>query len=137
MQECIEAAGQFVVSRGEATEFFELIEESFDEVPDTCSGASPGRWIVRLLRGGMMACSPVASMHVINASLSYPLSAMTAMALDQRRPLDDIGHLPTGKYQSNRIAQRIDRSMPLDGQPTPRAAARLIATVFLGVPAAC
>ena len=58
-------------------------------------------------------------------------------SLDQRGPLRDVRLLPTGQDQTQRIAKRVDTGVDLGAQPTPRAADRLIATVFLGAPAEC
>ena len=140
MQECGEAMGQFVVTGGEATKLLQPIEESLDEV------------------SGLVAMPvDVALREPMASGRNDGLSARGFDGRDQRiavvslvgnnrsgwdgchegRALRDIGDLAAGEDQSNRITQCIDRRMDLCGQPTPRSADRLIATVFFGAPAAC
>lgn len=55
----------------------------------------------------------------------------------QRGALRYVGLLSAGQDQTQRIAQRVDTGVDLGGQPAPRAADRLIATVFFRAPAEC
>lgn len=135
MQEGVEATSQFIVTRGEAAELLKSIEESLDEVSRLVT--VPVDFALR---------KPIAS------GRDDGLSTRGFDGLDQRiavislvgnhrpgwdgryegSPLCDIGDLTAGQDHSDRIAQCIDRRMDLCGQPSPRSADRLIATVFFG-----
>lgn len=140
MQEGVEAMGQFIVARGEATKLLEPIEESLDEVsrlvtmPVDFALREPiasGRNDRLGARGfdGLDQCIAVVSLVGNNRS--------GWNGRHEGCTLRDIGDLATGQDHSDRIAQCIDRRMDLCRQPTPRSTDRLTATVFLGAPAAC
>ena len=57
--------------------------------------------------------------------------------LNQRSRLSDVRFLPASQDKAQWVSEGIDTGMDLGGQPTSRAADRLIATVFLGAPAEC
>jgi hypothetical protein len=59
-------------------------------------------------------------------------------ARDQRGALDDVGDLPAGGDQPDRVAPRIDGDVDLGPEAAPRPAQRLIlAYPFFAAPAAC
>ncbi len=120
MQEGVESIGEFVISRGEAAELFETIEESLDEISRLVAMPVDFAWRIS-----------------VAARWDDGLSTGSLNDLNQGGALGDVGHLASGQDQPNGITQRIDTGMDLGGQPAPRAADRLIATVFLGAPAAC
>lgn len=140
MQEGVETVGKFVVSSCDTAELLEAIEESLDQV--SCLVAVPidfalsvavaSRWDDRFGTG---------SFDDIDQSVAVvPFVGDNCTGrdcLNQGGPLRDIGNLAGRQDQTNRIAKGIDTSMNLGGQPAPRTTDRLIATVFLGAPAAC
>jgi len=140
MQEGVESIGKFVVSGCDAAELLETIEESLDEV--SCLVAVPvdfalgvaiaSRWDDRFGTGSLDDVDQGITVVTFVGDNRAGLDC-----LNQGSPLRDIGHLAGGQNQTNRVAQGIDTSMNLGGQPAPRATDRLIATVFLGAPAAC
>ena len=140
MEEGVEATGKFVVSSCDTPELLEAIEESLDEV--SCLVAVPvdfafgiaiaSRWDDRL---GTGCLDDVDQGIAIVTFVGDDRAGRDG--LNQGSPLRDIGHLAGCQDQANRVAQGIDTGMNLRGQPAPRATDRLIATVFLGAPAAC
>ena len=140
MREGVESIGEFVLSRGEAAELFEAIEESLDEISrlvampvdlarriPVAAGRNDGLSAGSL--DGLNQCIAVIAL-VGNHGLGWN-------GFNQGRPLGDVSDLAGGQDQVDGITQRIDTGMDLGGQPSQRAADRLIATVFLGAPAAC
>ena len=140
MQEGVESIGKFVVSGCDTSELLEAIEESLDEV--SCLIAVPvdfalgvavaSRWDDRFGTGGFDDVDQGIAVVTFVSD-----DSTSRDCLNQGSPLRDIGHLAGRQDQANRITQGIDTSMNLGGQPAPRATDRLIATVFLGAPAAC
>ena len=121
MQEGAEPMSEFVVARGQATKLFDPIEESLDEVPRLVS------FPVEIARR-----QPVA------ARGNYRFGSRRGNRFDERiAVISLVGDLAPGKDQSQRIAQGIYAGVNLGGQAAPRPTDRLIATVFLGAPAAC
>lgn len=140
MQEGVKTIGELVVAGAKAAELLEAIGKSFNEVarlvalpvvPALCVAVAARRndgFGTGGLDGGNQGIAVVAL--VGNDSLRRD-------GLDQGSALGDIGDLARRQNEANRITQRIDAGMDLRGQSTSRAADRLIATVFLGAPAAC
>lgn len=140
MQEGVESIGKFVVSGCDTAKLLEAIEESLDEV--SCLVAMPvdfafgvaiaSRWDDRFGTGGL-------------DDVDQSIAVVTFVGddgagrdcLNQGSTLRDIGNLAGCQDQTNRVAKCIDTNMNFGGQPAPRATDRLIATVFLGAPAAC
>ena len=140
MQEGIEPIGKFVVSGCDTAELLEAIEESLDEV--SCLVAVPvdvafgvaiaSRRNDRFSTGGLDDVDQSIAVVTFIGDDSAGRDC-----LNQGSPLRDISHLAGCQDQTNRIAKGIDTSMNLGRQPASRATDRLIATVFLGAPAAC
>jgi hypothetical protein len=140
MQEGVESAGKFVVSGCDTAELLEAIEESLDEV--SCLVAVPvnislgvaiaSRWDYRFCTGGLDDVNQGIAVVALVGD-----DGAGRDCLNQGSALRDIGNLASRQDQTNRIAECIDTCMNLGGQPAPRATNRLIATVFLGAPAAC
>lgn len=139
MQEGVESIGKFVVSGCDTAELLEAIEESLDEV--SCLVAVP----VDFAFGVAIAsrrddCCGAGGLDDVDQGIAVVTFVGDDSAgrdcLNQGSSLRDIGNLAGRQDQTNRIAQGIDTSMNLGGQPAPRATDRLIATVFLGAPAA-
>lgn len=140
MQECVESIGQFVVSGCDTTELLEAIEESLDKVSrlvampvDFALGVAVAPWRDDGLGTGSLDGfdQGVAVVPFIGDDCAG------GDRLDQGCALRDIGNLACGQDQTNRVTKCIDTGMDLGAQPAPRTADRLIATVFLGAPAAC
>lgn len=140
MQKSVETAGEFVVARGNSTELLEPIEEALYQM--ACLVAMPvdGALIDSIAARRDIGCG-VGSFDGFDQ-----LIAVVAFvgrndsgwnASNQRGALGHIGDLSAGQDQTQRIAQCIDASMNFRRQSTTRSADRLIATVFLGAPAAC
>lgn len=140
MQEHIEAPREFVVAGGDTTKLPESVEESLNEIARLVS--LPGivmratsiasRWNDGLgSRGleGVYICVAVVTL--------VSDDGISSNGRDQGRPLGDVRNLAGGENQSQRIAQGIYAGVNLCRQPTPRAAARLIATVYFGALAEC
>ena len=140
MQERIEPRSELVVARREAPELFEPVEESLDEVSRFVAvpvGMALGRAVASRRDDGLGAGSlnrfdkSVAVVSLVGDDSSG------RNGLDQRGPLRDVRFLPASQDQAQRVAEGVDTGVDFGGQPTPRAADRLIATVFLGAPAEC
>ena len=140
MQKGVESVGEFVVSGCDTAELLETIEKSFDEVSRLVSmpidfalgvavasrrddGLGAGR-----LDGFDQSVAVVAFVGDDRAG---------GYRLDQGRALRDVSDLAGGQNQSNGIAKSVDTGMNFGRQSASRTADRLIATVFLGAPAAC
>jgi len=140
MQEGVESIGEFVVSRGEAAELFETIEESLDEISRLVAMPVDFAWRIPVAARWDDGLS-TGSLDDFNQGIAVVTlvgdDRLGRDGVDQGGALGDVGHLASGQDQPNGITQRIDTGMDLGGQPAPRAADRLIATVFLGAPAAC
>lgn len=140
MQECIESIGELVVASCQAPKLFEAIEELLNEIAclvsmpvDAALGiAIAARWDDGLgpgaLDDGHQGIAVIALIGDHGPGRDR---------LDQGSALSHIGHLASCQNQANRIAERIDAGVDLRCQSAPRAADRLIATVFLGAPAEC
>ena len=134
MQERIESIGEFVVSRGEAAELLETVEKSLDEVarlvamPVDLAGRIP-------VTAGRDDGLSAGSLDDLNQGIAVVAlvgdDRLGRDGVDQGGALGDVGRLASGQDQPNGITQRIDTGMDLGGQSAPRAADRLIATVFL------
>ncbi len=133
MQEGIESIGEFVVSRGEATELLKAIEESLDEVARLVAVPVDLAWRVPVAmrwNDGLSA----GSFDDLNEGIAVIAlvgdDRLGGYGFDQGSALGDVGHLASGQDQPEWIAQRIHAGMDLGDQPAPRAADRLIATFF-------
>ena len=140
MQEGIESIGEFVVSGCDAAELLETIEKSLDEISrlvampvDTALGvAIASRRDDGLCSGGFDGVDQsIAVVPLVGDDRA------SGDCLNQGSTLRDIGHLASCQDQTNWVAKSIDTGMNFGGQPTSRSTDRLIATVFLGAPAAC
>lgn len=134
MQKGLEATSQFIVPRGEAAKLLESIEESIDQVSRLVAMPVdfPSREPIAPRRDDGLSASRFDSLDQRIAVVT--LVGNHSAGRDGRHEggtLCDIGDLTSGENKSNRIAQCIDCCMDLGGQPTPRSADRLIATVFL------
>lgn len=133
-------AGEFVVSRGEAAKLLELVEESLDEVsrliavPVDLAGRVP---VVAGWDDGLSAPRLDDFDQSITVVALVGDDWLSGYGVDQGHPLRDVSHLSAGQDRADGVTQRIRAGLDLGGQPAPRAADRLIATVFLGAPAAC
>ena len=140
MQEGVESTGEFVVSGCDTAELLKAIEESLDKV--SCLVAVPvdfalgvaivSRWDDCFGPGGLDDVDQGVAVVTFIGNDSAGRDC-----LNQGSSLRHIGHLASRQDQANRVAQGINTSMNLGGQPAPRTTDRLIATVFLGAPAAC
>jgi hypothetical protein len=133
MQEGIKSIGEFVVSRGEATDLFETIKESLDDI--SClvrMPVDPSRPIpVAARRDDGLSANRLDGLDQGVAVVALVGDdRLGRNGFDQGSTLGDIGHLAGGQDQSDGIAQRIYAGVNLGGQSAPRAADRLIATVF-------
>jgi len=140
MQKGIESIGEFVVSGCDTTELLEAIEKSLDKVSrlismpiDFALGVAVAPWRDDGL--GSRGFDGVDQGITVVALVSDNCASRNC--LDQGGTLRDISNLACRQDQTNRIAKRIDADMDFCGQSALRAADRLIATVFLGAPAAC
>lgn len=131
---------EFVVSSGKTAELLESIEEALDKVAHLVA------FPVKGARGQSMAprrnhgfsprgCNRFDEGVAVIAFVRHDRLARDEF--NQRRPLRNVGRIATRQDQPQWIAQRIDAGMNLCGQPAARTTDRLIATVFLGAPAAC
>ena len=139
MQEGIESIGEFVVSRGEAAELLETVEESLDEVSRLVAVPVDLARRIPVAAGWDDGLSAARLDHLDQGVTVVALvgdDCLGRYGLDQGRPLRDVGDLSAGQDQADGVAQRIHAGMDLGGQSAPRASDRLIATVFLGAPAA-
>ena len=140
MQEGIESSRKFVVARGEATKLLEPMEESFNKIAClvslpvivTRSEAIASWRDDRLSAGGLNGGDEGVAVVALVRN-----DGIGRDGFHQGRSLVNVGPLTTGEDQSQRIAQGIHASVNLGRQTTPRAADRLIATVFFGAPAEC
>ena len=140
MQKGIESISQFVVSRGDASELFEPIEETFDKVASLVTMP-----VDQTLCLPILARRNIGFYSVVFNGFDQFVAVVTFIRSDcfslnlgnQSSPLGYIGNLARSQNQANRITQGINTSMNLGGQPATRTADRLIATVFLGAPAEC
>lgn len=135
MQERIESIGEFVVSRGEAAELLETVEESLDEVSCLVSMPVDLAWRIPVAAGqddGLCARSLDDSNQCIAVVALVGDDCLGRYGLDQGRSLCNVGDWSAGQDQADGVAQRIHASMNLGGQSAPRASDRLIATVFWG-----
>lgn len=133
MQEGVESIGEFVVSRGEAAELFEAIEESLDEVARLVAMPVDRAWRVPVATrrdDGLSA----GRLDDLNQGIAVVAlvgdDRLGGYGLDQGSPLRDVSDLSAGQDQPDVVAQRIDAGMGLGGQSAPRATDRLIATIF-------
>lgn len=140
MQEGAESTGKLVVSRGDAPELLESIEEAFDKMAFLI--AMP----VDLPLGFSVAARWNIGQHLGGLDLFDEFVAVVALigrdcggrdAGKQSSPLCHVSHLATSQDQTQRIAQGIDTGVNLGGQSATRPTDRLIATVFLRAPAEC
>ena len=119
---------------------FEAIEESLDEVARLVAVPVDLAWRVPVATrrdDGLSA----GGLDDLNQGIAVVALVgdhrLGGDGLEQGSALGDVSDLAAGQDQPDGIAQRIDAGMDLGGQSAPRAADRLIATVFLGAPAAC
>jgi len=140
MQKGVESVGEFVVSGCDTAELLETIEKSFDEVSrlvsmpvDFALGFSVAPW-----RDDGLGTGCLDGFDQSVAVVAFVGDDCTGgYRLDQGRALRNVSDLAGGQNQSNGIAQGVDARMNLGRQPASRTTDRLIATVFLGAPAAC
>ncbi len=140
MQKCVESACELVVARGEASKLFEAIEESLDKISGLVAvpvDRSLCRAIAARRNDGLSACGFNRFDQLVAVVTLIGDNSVGRDGCNQRTPLRHIGDLSTGENQAQRITEGVDTRMNLGRQPAPRASDRLIATVFLGAPAAC
>lgn len=133
MREGIETIGEFVVSRSEAAELFEAIEESLDEVECLVGGAVDFAWRIPVAGwrdDGLSTGRLDDSNQGIAVVALVGEDRVSGYGLDQGGTLGDVGHLAGGQDPPDGITQCFDTGMNLGGQLPPRAADRLITTVF-------
>jgi len=133
MNERQEGLGEFVVTRGDASEMLETCEEALDQI------ASTVEMPIEFAR-----CQAIGSgwNHSFGASgfdLGYEMVGVVALVghhglprqiLDQCRGMVDIGDLSGREDDAQRIAQRVDGDMQLGRQSAARAADFLTAGFF-------
>ena len=144
MERSAEGFGELVVTGGEATKLFELVEEALDAI------AFP----VKLLVIGEFAGSRGDRRNdrgdpIIGQTLS---NAISVVAFIERGRLQDVVRVEAlveafelsavvgmsgGEMQSHGAILIEGGGMDLGAQPTARASQSLVAAVFFGAPAAC
>lgn len=131
--------GEFVVSRGDASELLETSEEAFDQIAiaiempielSRCTAIGSGRNHSL----GARRCDP--GDEVIGVVSLVGHNRLPGQILDQCRGVVDIGNLPGRENNPQRIAQRIDRHVQFGRQSATRAA-DLLAPRFFWAPAEC
>src|SRR5574337_382977 len=139
MNERQEGRGEFVVSRGDASELLDAVEETLDqiailvEVPIELAGVEAiGAWGNDGLSvlGHDLRDEGIRIVGLVGDDVG------SRLILDQCCRLLDIGRLPGRENHAQRIAQRIDRDMQLGRQSAPRAA-DVLAAGFFWAPAEC
>ena len=140
MQEGTESIGKLVVSRSDASELLEPIEETFNQMARLV--AMPVDWALidsvaarRDIGNGVGSFDGFDQLIAVVAFVGGNSSGWNIR--NQRGALGHIADLSAGQDQTQRIAQSINASMYFRRQSAARSADRLIATVFLGAPAAC
>ena len=140
MQEGVESGSQLVVSSGDATELLESVEETLDQVPGFVAVPIDLPFVVAVGTRRDIRLCPLFLDNLHQGITVIPFVRRDGMGRDanhQRLPLADIGNLPTGQQNADRVAKGIHSRMNLGSQSAPRSTDRLIFTVFLGAPAAC
>ena len=134
-----ERLGEFVVSRSEAAELFEAIEESLDEVARLVAVPVDLAWRVPVATrrdDGLSA----GRLDDLNQGIAVVAlvgdDRLGGYGLDQGSPLRDVSDLSAGQDQPDGVAQRIDAGMDLGGQSAPRTTDFLTAR-FFWAPAEC
>jgi hypothetical protein len=140
MQKGVESLGEFVAASGKATELLESVEEPLDQIP--CLVAMPVDRALYLAIGsrrddGLRAGGFDGVDQFVAVVSLVRDDGLGRYFADQCAALRHVGDLPAGEDQAQRITQGIDAGVNFGGQPASRPSDRLIATVFLGAPAAC
>lgn len=139
MNERHKRLGEFVVSRGDASEMHETGEEAFDQIAIAVEMAIEvgGCEAIGSGRNHRFGASGFDSRHeVIGVVPLVGHDRLTEQILDQCRGMVDIGDLSGRENHPKRIAQRIDGHMQFGGQSATRAA-DLLTPRFFWAPAEC
>jgi len=128
-----ERLGEFVVTRGDASEMLETCKETLDQIASTveipiefarCKAIGAGR----NHRLGASRLDPGHKMVGVVTLVGH--HGLPRQILDQRGGTVDIGDLPGREDDAQWIAQRIDGNMQLGRQSAARAADFLTALFF-------
>ena len=135
-----EVPREFVVSRGDPSEVFELAEEALDEIAVAIEA-----WIDRSLGLAVTLGRDVSLAAALADQIDQMLPVIAAIGdhhggwmqtFEQSWCGSFVGCLPRRESETDRQSTLIDDNMDLAGQPSPRTADGVIRTPFLP-PAAC
>src|SRR5574340_1118730 len=140
MQTSEEIARGFFVTGGDASELFDELKETLDEVAFGVEGevAIASALAVRLWRDDRLDGSHFETLDEGVGVIA--LVAQESFGLGFSREgfsLGDIVDLAPGEAERQRVAQGVDDHMDLGGQAAARAAYGLVDTPFLRAPALC
>ena len=139
MDEGQERLGEFVVTRGDASEMLEAGEEALDQIASAVEMSIEGarRQAIGPGRNHCFGASCLDSSHkMVGIVALVGDHGLARQILDQRRSAIDIGNLPGREDDAQRIAQCIDSHMQFGRQSSARTADFLTARFFLA-PAEC
>ena len=135
-----EISGELVVARGDASQMFEFVEESLDEVALAVAFGVDGSDDPNVaLAGDVGGCSPHGEELDDKAGAIAAIGdrlAGRAQAVDQAWQGGFVGRLTRRQQQPNRQARRIDDGMDFGAQSSTRTANGVIRAPFFP-PAAC
>jgi hypothetical protein len=139
MNERQERFGEFVVTRGDASEMLDPCKEALDQIASTVemviefarSKAIGSGWNHRF---GASRFDHGHEMVGVVAFVGY--HSLARQILNQRRGTVDVGDLPGREDDAQRIAQRIDGDMQFGRQSAARAA-DILTACFFWAPAEC
>ena len=140
MEACEEIARGFFISGCDASELFDELKETLDEVAFGVEGevAIAGNLAVRLWRDDRLDGPHFEALDEGVGVIA--LVAEEGFGLHFSREgfsLGDVMHLAAGEAKRQRIAQGVDDAMDLGGRAATRAAYGLVETPFLRAPALC
>ncbi len=135
-----EVAGGFFIARCDASELFESIEETLDEIAFGVEGEVA---LAADLAVGLGRDHRLDAAH--NQGSNEAVGVVTLVSDDglrldlgeERFGLRDIVNLTAGQADRQRIAERVDDGVDLGRQSAARPPDRFLAAVFLGAPALC
>jgi hypothetical protein len=140
VQGCEEIAGGFLISRRDASELFDVLEEALDQIALGIEREIAGSFDFAVLFGRDDGFDVSRLKARDKGVCVVALVAEEGFGLDfggQRLGLFNVMNLSAGETQGQRISQGVGDDMDLGGQAASRSSYRLVETPFFRAPALC
>ena len=140
LQSCEKIARGLFVARGDATEVFDELEESFDQIALAVKREIAIAFVlaIRLWRDDRLdRARPEAGNEDVGVVALVGEDGFRLDLCGQRFSLGDVVNLTCGQSERERVSQRIDDHMDLCGQTAARTTYSLVDAFFLRAPALC